>query len=650
MGIPGITEKGEMSTNLSDDHSPVIAGTKLEEVLASTKVAGDQEVGQSTSSLGGTLLSNWGPSNSKADLSSSDNVDVTTMASPDKKSPARGGGQDDPAKRIRGENQEQHQSLLPPQSVLLPGLAPEPNIRERLWQLKQQVVNPLFKHSKSAAFKKPVNAKALGIYPMYHQIIKCPMDLGTVRKKIDHGEYATMSQCVNDIFLIWTNAKTFNLPGHFVHENAKVLEAVTKDKLAKLECNEAARVCDQPKLPGKKALEVLARHLNEPRPERRMSRKISSDLPGESIQPQQLKKKYMASLDNQMLHCDSILKELLTARLHQAYVEPFLQSSQRSEATGHPMNLYQVQQRLQAGYYQHPLHFATDFRSIISGAYRHATSAYDPVVQHASNLQHNFEILFSKVEFEPVANLAMYDHIETDKSDNGGMLRSLLVVQSQVAAIQNSMAGLLEDLVFLRRQDLAMRRPGLQQQQQHGRGCVAGARVGATGGQVQKPLKRKWPRSSAVASRIGLTSPKAKKQRRQKAPQQLTSTPLPRPSAKSTLTEEQRMTLHSEIAGLKEDDQVTVVQIMMRNGEVLSQDANGYTEIDLGNCSARTIKLIQDYIKKVTASSLAKKRRQQHNDYDSSCSESSDEGEEEEEEGNSSSSSSSSSSADSDSD
>ncbi len=642
-----------MSTNLSDDHSPV---TAAEEVPPPTKVAGDREVGpstsSSTSSLGSAPLSNGGPnfappapeggaSNGKADLSSSDDVDVTTTDSPEKKAPS-GGGRGRPAERTAGERQGQHQQQSP--HILPHVLATEPNIRERLRRLKQHVVNPLFKHSKSGAFKEPVNAKALGIYPIYHQIIKCPMDLGTVRKKIDRGEYATRSQCVDDIFLIWMNAKTFNAPGHFVHENAKVLEVVTRDKLAKLEHDEAAGVFDQPKLAGKKASEVPARLRDEPRPERRMSRKISTDLPGESVQPQQLKKKYVESLDEQMRQCDSILKELLTARLHQAYVEPFLQSSRMSEATGQPMDLYRVQQRLQAGYYRHPLQFASDFRSIISRAYRHAASMDDPVVQHASDLQHNFEILFSKVEFEPVANPAVYDRVGSREGDGGGMLRSLLAAQSQVAAVQSGVAGLLRDLVLLRRQNLPRRRrPGLQQPQQRGKGGRSlGAR--APGGQAQKPRKRGRPPSAAGP---GLTSPKAKKPRRQKVPQQLPLQPSPLPSAKSTLTEEQRLALRSEIASLKEDDQGTVVQIMMSNGEVLSQDANGYTEIDLGNCSARTIKLIQDYIKKVTTSSPARKRRRrQQNDYDgsSASSESSDEGEEEDD------SSSSSSSVDSDSD
>ncbi len=522
-------------------------------------------------------------SNGKADLSSDDIDVMTTSDSPDKKS------------------LQQQQQM------------PEPNLKERLRRVRLHVVNPLFKHSKSIAFREPVNAKALGIYPIYHQIIKRPMDLGTVRKKIDRGEYFTRQQCVDDIFLIWTNGKTFNAPGHFVHENAKILEGVTRDKLARLERDEEAGIFDQPK-PPKKAPELAVRPRDEPRPERRMSRKISTELPGESMQPQQLKKKYVESLDDQMKKCDSILKELLTARLHQAYVEPFLQCSRGPDS----MDLYKVQQRLQNGYYRHPLQFAGDFRSIITSAYKSASDPEDPLLRHASNLQHNFELLFAHVEYEPVPNPALFDRMGDSET---GMLGGLIAAQNQVGQIQANVTSLLSDLIQLRRQDVASRR-----KRQRG-GAAGPSRAGGNAG----GRKRGRP--------VGSTN-KAPKQRRP---------PKPPVKGGAAMTEAERMALRGEIAELKEDQQGHVVQLMMDNGEVLSQDANGYTEIDLGNCSAATIKLIQDYIARAkraaakAASSASKKRKRQRKE---SSSESSDSSEDDEDD----SSSSASSSGDSDSD
>ncbi len=663
-----------MSATLSEDHSPVTAeesnsnsgppppnggGPAPKKGLgtsSSSTVAGPSTMApRGGGGDGDSALSNGGPdfdpptgsgdgdnggtsshhehasNNGKADLSSSDDVDVTTTSdSPEKR--ALMADHHNRALAASASGSSSSSSTHPPP------VTPEPNIRERLRRVRLHVVNPLFKHSKSSAFREPVNAKALGIYPIYHQIIKRPMDLGTVRKKIDRGEYLTRAQCLDDIGLIWENAKTFNKPGHFVHENAKVLEAVTRDKLARLERDEAAGVFDQPKAPLKGrvgAPEITVRPRDEPRPERRASRKVSADfLPGESAQPQQLKKKYVENLDEQMRQCDSILKELLTARLHQAYVEPFLQSP------GEALDLYKVQQRLQAGYYRHPLQFASDFRGIISRAYRLASSdPKDPILAHASDLQHNFEVLFCRVEYEPVANPAFYD-------GGGGVLGGLLTAQTQITAIQANVADLLSDLVVLRQQDVSKRgrkpRPGPSRlPSAAARGLN---RAGAT--TSSKPRKRGRPPGQAAAAGQQGAGNKRPRKRKTGAPPEAAAF-----AATSSLTEEQRLALRAEIAGLKEDQQTQIVQIMMTNGETLSQDANGYTEIDLGNCSARTIKLIQDYVKKVsrgpavatsaTGPSPPKKKRQKREE--SSESESSDSSEEED-------SSSSSSSDESDSD
>lgn len=48
---------------------------------------------------------------------------------------------------------------------------PDPNLPQRLKRLKSHVLAPLFKHSKSTPFREPVDAKALGIYPAYHQVL-----------------------------------------------------------------------------------------------------------------------------------------------------------------------------------------------------------------------------------------------------------------------------------------------------------------------------------------------------------------------------------------------------------------------------------------------------------------------------------------------
>ncbi len=47
----------------------------------------------------------------------------------------------------------------------------------------------------------------------YYDIIKNPMDLGTVRKNLKINKYKTVEEVVKDIESIWDNCKTYNAEG-----------------------------------------------------------------------------------------------------------------------------------------------------------------------------------------------------------------------------------------------------------------------------------------------------------------------------------------------------------------------------------------------------------------------------------------------------
>jgi hypothetical protein len=60
--------------------------------------------------------------------------------------------------------------------------------------------------------------------PDYLDIIKTPMDLGTVKKKLSHNVYTTPEQFVEEIRLIWQNSYQYNGTEHVVSKAAKELE------------------------------------------------------------------------------------------------------------------------------------------------------------------------------------------------------------------------------------------------------------------------------------------------------------------------------------------------------------------------------------------------------------------------------------------
>ena len=67
-------------------------------------------------------------------------------------------------------------------------------------------------------FTHPVDPVALNI-PTYFQIIKKPMDLGTVRQKLDGGLYEKAKDFEEDVRLIFKNCYKFNPDGDYVYQH-----------------------------------------------------------------------------------------------------------------------------------------------------------------------------------------------------------------------------------------------------------------------------------------------------------------------------------------------------------------------------------------------------------------------------------------------
>jgi bromodomain-containing factor 1 len=80
-------------------------------------------------------------------------------------------------------------------------------------------------------FLAPVDPIALGI-PTYFDIIKEPMDLSTIRKKLDLQEYNTPEEFEFDVRLMIQNCFSFNAPGTDIYNVGKQLETLFNTKWA----------------------------------------------------------------------------------------------------------------------------------------------------------------------------------------------------------------------------------------------------------------------------------------------------------------------------------------------------------------------------------------------------------------------------------
>ena len=99
-----------------------------------------------------------------------------------------------------------------------------------------EIIKEMFskKHSAYAwPFYKPVDTEQLDLHD-YKQVIKKPMDLGTVKTKMENREYSSPAAFAIDMRLIFTNCYKYNPPDHDVVAMARKLQDVFEMRFARI--------------------------------------------------------------------------------------------------------------------------------------------------------------------------------------------------------------------------------------------------------------------------------------------------------------------------------------------------------------------------------------------------------------------------------
>ncbi|KAH8740925.1 hypothetical protein FG386_002471 [Cryptosporidium ryanae] len=91
-----------------------------------------------------------------------------------------------------------------------------------------EVLSKLKDHPDSEPFLEPVNWKRLGLDD-YLSIVKNPMDLKTIEKKLKSNSYSTPEKFWEDIELIWYNCQLYNHESSEVYQQSINLETVSND-------------------------------------------------------------------------------------------------------------------------------------------------------------------------------------------------------------------------------------------------------------------------------------------------------------------------------------------------------------------------------------------------------------------------------------
>ncbi|KAG0490016.1 hypothetical protein HPP92_006879 [Vanilla planifolia] len=98
-------------------------------------------------------------------------------------------------------------------------------------KLLEFILDRLQKKDTYGVFSEPVDPEEL---PDYHDIIKNPMDFGTVRKKLSSGAYKDLEQFEKDVFLISSNAMRYNAPDTVYFRQARSIQELARKSFENL--------------------------------------------------------------------------------------------------------------------------------------------------------------------------------------------------------------------------------------------------------------------------------------------------------------------------------------------------------------------------------------------------------------------------------
>ncbi|XP_010290490.1 PREDICTED: bromodomain testis-specific protein-like [Phaethon lepturus] len=125
----------------------------------------------------------------------------------------------------------------------------------QLQYLQRVVMKAMWRHNFSWPFHQPVDAAALNL-PDYYSIIKKPMDLTTIKKRLEHNYYKKAAECIEDFKTMFLNCYIYNKPGDDIVFMAQELEKVFIQKISQMPPEERLVILNKGKRKGKKPEET----------------------------------------------------------------------------------------------------------------------------------------------------------------------------------------------------------------------------------------------------------------------------------------------------------------------------------------------------------------------------------------------------------
>ncbi|KAH7883907.1 hypothetical protein F5I97DRAFT_1930123 [Phlebopus sp. FC_14] len=371
-----------------------------------------------------------------------------------------------------------------PPMASLPG---EPTLSTAQHRFCLSTVRSLKKLKDAAAFLHPVDPVALNI-PHYPSIIKSPIDLGTIERKLmssnptksdpnpNNPRYLNADEFIADVRLIFTNCVTFNGPDHVVSQAGKHVESVFDKQIKQLPPPLVVKPSvvkpetpppppPPPPAPTKKAaaaapvrrvstsVPVIRRNDGEQpataRPKREIHPPPPKDLPYADV-PKKLRKAKVVKDDGtaeQLKFCSKILTDL-HRKQHWAVAHPFyepvdpvkLDIPTYFKIIKKPMDLSTMRKKLDNQEYPSASKFYDDFKLMIRNCFTF-NPAGTPVNQAGVELQRLFDEKWRNL---PALREASEDEDEDDEEDESEEERNrrIATMEAQIESMRGNLLAL----------------------------------------------------------------------------------------------------------------------------------------------------------------------------------------------------------------
>ena len=102
------------------------------------------------------------------------------------------------------------------------------NFNEKCYKITQKLLD----HPISNIFSHRID-EIIDQAPGYYDIIKNPMDLGTIMEKVENGMYKNMKEWISDVNLVFSNSILYNTEHSYIAIAAHHLEDVFKKELVR---------------------------------------------------------------------------------------------------------------------------------------------------------------------------------------------------------------------------------------------------------------------------------------------------------------------------------------------------------------------------------------------------------------------------------